>query len=428
MEQQTLILLLFISLVLCAFFAATEMAFVSSNKFKVELDKNKGNVTGKLLAIVTKSPSKFIGTMLVGNCIGLVVFGVMAEELLKPYVFDIYVRWFHDEPHKVVVIVTQTIISTIFILITAEFLPKVISSLSPNRFLNLFILPTTFFYYLFQIPVYLVVFISRNILRLFKVTMKEEEVTFEKTDLNYYLDQVTNSGSNAKVEVENEVKILQNVLEFPSVRARDCMVPRTEVVGIDVNSSIDELKKLLVESGHSKILVYNETIDDIVGFVDSFQMFKNPVDLRTLIMPIMFVPETMFVQDILTQFSLQRRSISVVVDEYGGTAGILTMEDIIEQIFGEIDDELDVEEMIEKKVSDHEYVFSARLEIDHLNDNYKLDLPESDEYTTLAGMILFYNQDLPKQSDEITIKQFKFLINKVSETRIQEVTLYILRD
>jgi putative hemolysin len=425
MSQQVIIFLLLLSLVLCAFFAGTEMAFVSSNKFKVELDKNKNNFTGRLLAIVTKSPSKFIGTMLVGNCVGLVVFGVMAEQLLNPYILALYSRWFTDTPPQVLIIITQTIISTIFILITAEFLPKVISSLNPNRFLNFFVLPTTLFYYLFQLPVYVVVFISKIILSLFNVKMKEEEVTFEKTDLNYYLQQVTNSGSNAKMEVENEVKILQNVLEFPSVRARDCMVPRTELVALEVGSTIDELKMSLVESGHSKILVYRDTIDDVVGFIDSYQMFKNPTELKSLIMPILFVPETMFVQDILTQFSQQRRSIAVVVDEYGGTAGLLTMEDIIEQIFGEIDDELDVAEMMEKKISDNEFVFSARLEIDHINDNYKLDLPESEEYTTLAGMILFYNQDLPKEGDEIVIDRFKFLITKGGETRIEQVTLYV---
>lgn len=424
MSQEIIIFLLLLSLVLCAFFAGTEMAFVSSNKFKVELDKNKGNFTGKLLSIVTKSPSKFIGTMLIGNCVGLVVFGVMAEQLLDPYVISVYSNWF-DETPKVLVIITQTIISTIFILITAEFLPKVISSLDPNKFLNLFVLPTTIFYYLFQIPVYVVIFISKIILSLFKVKMKEEEVTFERTDLNYYLQQVTNSSNNAKVEVENEVKILQNVLEFPSVRARDCMVPRNELVAIELSSSIEELKTSLIESGHSKILVYRDTIDDVVGFVDSYQMFKNPTELKSMIMPIIFVPETMFIQDILTQFSQQRRSIAIVVDEYGGTAGLLTMEDIIEQIFGEIDDELDVVELVEKKISDSEYVFSARLEIDHINDNYLLNLPESEEYTTLAGMILYYNQDLPQEGDQIEVNNFRFLINKVGETRIEEVTLFV---
>jgi len=260
---------------------------------------------------------------------------------------------------------------------------------------------------------------------LFKVKMKEEEVTFERTDLNYYLQQVTNSSNNAKVEVENEVKILQNVLEFPSVRARDCMVPRNELVAIDSNSTIDELRTSLIESGHSKILVYRDTIDDVVGFVDSYQMFKNPTELKSMVMPIIFVPETMFIQDILTQFSQQRRSIAIVVDEYGGTAGLLTMEDIIEQIFGEIDDELDVVEMVEKKINDSEYIFSARLEIDHINDNYVLNLPESEEYTTLAGMILYYNQDLPQEGDQIEVNNFRFLINKVGETRIEEVTLFV---
>jgi len=424
MSQEVIIFLLLLSLVLCAFFAGTEMAFVSSNKFKVELDKNKGNFTGKLLSIVTKSPSKFIGTMLIGNCVGLVVFGVMAEQLLDPYVIAMYSNWFTVTP-KVLVIITQTIISTIFILITAEFLPKVISSLDPNKFLNLFVLPTTIFYYLFRGPVYVVIFISKIILSLFKVKMKEEEVTFERTDLNYYLQQVTNSSNNAKVEVENEVKILQNVLEFPSVRARDCMVPRNELVAIDSNSTIDELRTSLIESGHSKILVYRDTIDDVVGFVDSYQMFKNPTELKSMVMPIIFVPETMFIQDILTQFSQQRRSIAIVVDEYGGTAGLLTMEDIIEQIFGEIDDELDVVEMVEKKINDSEYIFSARLEIDHINDNYVLNLPESEEYTTLAGMILYYNQDLPQEGDQIEVNNFRFLINKVGETRIEEVTLFV---
>lgn len=427
MNQEVIIFLLFLSLILCAFFAGTEMAFVASNKFKVEIDKNKVNFTGRLLAIVTKSPSKFIGTMLVGNCIGLVVFGLMAAFLLEPPIKDLFNFWFHKAP-KVLVIITQTIISTIFILITAEFLPKVVSSLNPNRFLNLFILPTTIFFYLFQFPVFIVIFLSKNILSLFNVKMEEEEVTFEKTDLNYYLQQITHSSNSSRVEVENEVKILQNVLEFPSVRARDCMVPRTEIVAIEMQASMKELEKLFIESSHSKILVYRDTIDDIIGFVHGYDMFERPTDLKKLTLPIMFVPETIFVKDILTQFSQQRRSISVVVDEYGGTAGIITMEDIIEQIFGEIDDELDVEEMVEKKISDYEYLLSARLEINHLNDEYKLYLPESEEYTTVAGMILFYNQALPLVHDEIVVKNFKFLINKVGETRIEEVTLYIIRD
>ncbi len=427
MNQEVILFLLFLSVLLSAFFAGTEMAFVSSNKFKVELDKNKDNFTGKLLGIVTRSPSKFIGTMLVGNSISLVVFGVMAALLLEPPVEKLFILWFEKAP-KVMVIITQTVISTFFILITAEFLPKVISSLNPNRFLNLFVLPTTFFYYLFQLPVFIVVFISKNILMLFKVKMKEEEITFEKTDLNYYLRQVTNSGTHTKVEVENEVKILQNVLDFPSVRARDCMVPRTEIVGIEQNASIEDLKKVFLDSGHSKILVYRDSIDDIIGFVHSYGLFKNPKDFKELIMPIMIVPETMFVKDILTQFGQQRRSISVVVDEYGGTAGIINMEDIIEQIFGEIDDEMDTEETVQKKISENEYLFSARLEIDYLNDEYHLNLPESEEYTTLAGMILAFNENLPQEGDEIEVRNFKFLINQVSETRIEEVSLYIRKD
>lgn len=427
MSIEVVYFLLVLSVILSAFFAGTEMAFVASNKFKIELDKNKKNVTAKLLTIVTKSPSKFISTMLFGNSVALVVFGVMAALLLELPIEELFLGWFGKAP-QVIVIVCQTIISTFFILITAEFMPKVVSSLNPNRFLNLLVIPTTFFYFLFQVPVFIVVFMAKAILAVFRVKMKEELVKFERTDLNYYLQQVTNSSVDAKVEVENEVKILQNVLDFPSVRARDCMVPRTELIALEARSSIEELKQTMISSGHSKVLIYRETMDDIIGFIDSHHMFKNPEELNSLIMPVLIVPETMFIKDILTQFSNQRRTMAVVVDEYGGTAGIITMEDIVEQIFGEIDDELDVEQEEEQQLSETEYLFSGRLEIDRLNDEYKFELPESEEYTTLAGLILYHYPALPAINDQVVIRNFKFTITKVSETRIEQVKMQVLEE
>lgn len=427
MNIEVIYFLLVLSVILSAFFSGTEMAFVASNKFKIELDKNKRNLTGRLLVVVTKSPSKFISTMLFGNSVSLVVFGVMAALLLEPPIEEIFLTSFGKAP-KVIVIISQTILSTFFILITAEFMPKVVSSLNPNRFLNLFVIPTTFFYFLFQGPVFVVVFIAKAILSVFRVKMKEELVKFERTDLNYYLQQVTNSSVDAKVEVDNEVKILQNVLDFPSVRARDCMVPRTEIVALDVESNIEELKQTMIGSGHSKVLIYRETMDDMIGFIDSHHMFKNPTELNSLIMPVLIVPETMFIKDILTQFSSQRRTMAVVVDEYGGTAGIITMEDIVEQIFGEIDDELDVEQEVEQRLSDNEFLFSGRLEIDRLNDEYKFELPESEEYTTLAGLILYHYPALPMVNDSVVIKNFRFTITKVSETRIEQVKMQLMEE
>lgn len=427
MSIEVIYFLLILSVILSAFFSGTEMAFVASNKFKIELDKNKKGLNARLLTIVTKSPSKFISTMLFGNSISLVVFGVMAALLLEPPIEKICWDWFGTAP-KVMVIVIQTILSTLFILITAEFMPKVISSLNPNRFLNILVLPTSFFYFLFQIPVFAVVFIAKTILSIFRVKMKEEMVRFERTDLNYYLQQVTDASEDAKMEVENEVKILQNVLEFPSVRARDCMVPRTEIIAIEAESTMEVLKETMIHSGHSKVLIYRETMDDMIGFVDSHHMFRNPKELGTLIMPVLFVPETMFIKDILTQFSSQRRTMAVVVDEYGGTAGLITMEDIVEQIFGEIEDELDVEQEVEQRLDENEFLFSGRLEIDYLNDNYRFDLPESEEYTTIAGLILFHYPDLPDVDDEVIIKNFSFTITKMAETRIEQVKMKLLDD
>lgn len=428
-EDQIYLLVLILSLVLSAFFSGLEMAFVASDKFKVELDKNKDNFTGKLLSIVTRNPSRFIGTMLIGNNISLVIYGLMAAKLIEVPLAVLFGRWISPQYLEVVVVLTQTVLSTILILIVAEFLPKAVSNVYPNKFLNVFLIPVTFFYYLLYIFVSFTIFLSNIILRyIFMVKIKQEEVSFERTDLDYYLKEIQVAENTSTTEIDNEVKILQNALDFPSVRARECMIPRTEIVGVEIHEKVDELKQLFIESGLSKIMVYRDSIDEIIGYVHSFDIFKKPANIQSVFIPILIVPETMLIKDILTQFIQQHKSVAIVVDEYGGTSGLITMEDIIEEIFGDIEDEHDVEDLIEKKLSDTEYQFSGRLEIDYLNDTYHLNLPEDEEYTTLAGMILHYTQDIPEKGEIIDIDGFRIITTKVSHTRIEEVALHCKKD
>lgn len=424
--METSYLIILITILLSAFFSGMEMAFVSSNKFKVEIDKNRNSLQAKLLSIVTRQPSRYIGTMLIGNNIILVIYGLVMAGLLEPWLSELFYSWGYSG--NAWVIVSQTILSTLLILVTGEFLPKALFAINPNRALNLFVLPVTLFYFLLHIPVTVTVFISKVLLKyVFRLPLMEEEVSLERTDLNYYLSQIRFEKQPPQETLDNEVKILQNVLEFPSVKARECMVPRNEIVAIEVHESIDELHKLFIESGLSKIMVYRETIDDIIGFVHLSEMFKKPLNIQAVMMPVMFVPETMLIKDILTQFIQQHRSMAVVVDEYGGTSGILTTEDIIEEIFGEIEDEHDVEDHTEKMISDREFVFSGRLEIDYLNETYHLNLPEREDYTTLAGLILFHEKDIPEENQVIEIEGFKFVINRVSAHRIEEVTVHLIK-
>lgn len=424
--MDTSLIIIIITILLSAFFSGMEMAFVSSNKFKVEIDKNKNSIQARLLSIVTRQPSRYIGTMLIGNNIMLVIYGLLMANILEPWLKDLFLSWGYYE--KAWVIISQTVISTLLILIIGEFLPKALFGINPNRSLNIFIIPVTIFYYILHIPVTATVYLSKVLLKyMFRVPLQEEGISLERTDLNYYLSQVRFEKQDPQETLDNEVKILQNVLDFSSIKARECMVPRNEIVAIEVHEPVEELLKLFIESGHSKIMVYRNTIDDIIGFVHLSEMFKKPLNIQAVMIPVMFVPETMLVKDILTQFIQQHRSIAVVVDEYGGTSGILTTEDIIEEIFGEIEDEHDIEDHTEKKISDWEYVFSGRLEIDYLNEYYHLSLPEREDYTTLAGLILFHVKEIPKVNDVIEIEGFKFIINRVSAHRIEEVTVHLIK-
>lgn len=411
------------AIIFSGFFSGMEMAFVSANKYKLEIEKSKVGLQSRLLGLLTREPSRYIGTMLIGNNITLVVYGMMTAVVLEPWLSG-WMMHMWGEANGLWMIVMQTIISTMVILVTGEFLPKAFFAINPNQSLRLFLIPATVFYYVLHVPVSFTVFISKRLLKyVFRVPMQEEEILFERTDLNYYLSQVSFDESKEKERLDNEVKILQNVLEFPLTRARECMIPRTEIVAIDIEAPVEELEKLFIETGHSKIMVYRNSMDEITGFVHSFEMFKQPESIKQVMLPVTIVPETMLVKDILAMFAQQHKSVAVVVDEYGGTSGLLTTEDIIEEIFGEIEDEHDGPNLIQQINSDGTYLFSGRLEIDYINEVYRMNLPEKEEYNTLAGLILDIEKSIPEVGKTIETEGFRFTIQRVSETKIEEVVV-----
>ncbi|HFS66639.1 MAG TPA: HlyC/CorC family transporter [Flavobacteriia bacterium] len=412
------ILIIFISIVLSAFFSGMEIAFVSANKFQMEIEKNENTRTSKILTKLTQNPSKFITTMLVGNNIALVVYGYFMGELLvrflQPYINNSFI-----------LLLTQTFISTIIILVTAEFLPKAIFRIYANQFLKNFSKIAYFFYILFYYVSDFITKISNIILKLiFKESTVEEQQEFSKKELGYFISEQLETNDNNVVD--SEIQLFQNALEFHDVKAREVMIPRTEIVAIDVHESIKKLKKMFVDSGLSKIIVYKNSLDDIIGYVNAFELFKNPKSIRSILLPIEFVPETMLIKNILEILSKKRKSIAIVIDEYGGTSGMITKEDIIEELFGEIIDEHDKIETIEEKINNREYRFSARLEIDYVNENYNLDLPKEDSYETIGGLIVNHTESIPQINEIITIANFEFTITSATKTKIEEVKLKIL--
>ncbi len=409
MEFQIIIIVL--SLLLSAFFSGMEIAYVSANKIHIEIEKKQNNFLAKVLKRITKRPSKFIATMLVGNNIALVVYGfVMGELLVSLLPIDGGLQ-----------LVLHTVISTIVILLTAEFLPKVFFQIYSNSLLKFFVLPAYIFYVLFSIISELVIWISDKVLRLFFKTEGDAvQLSFSKVELGNYISEQMESVE-LKDEIDSEIQIFQNALEFSEVKAREVMVPRTEVVAVEIHTTPKELGKLFTDSGLSKILVYNESIDDILGYVHSFELFKKPVALKKILMPVVFVPETMYAKDVLNVLSRKRKSIAVVIDEYGGTSGIITVEDIIEELFGEIEDEHDSMELIEAELDDNHYQFSARMEVDYINEAYKLDLPKSENYETLGGMIVNFTEEIPQPDETVEIDGFIIKIIEVSSTKIELV-------
>jgi CBS domain containing-hemolysin-like protein len=413
-------LLIIITILLSAFFSGTEIAFVSSNKLLVELDKRKDKLSGKILSSFTQSPSGFISTLLLGNNIALVIYGIAAARIIDPLLEQQFPKAAGSESFM---LISQTIIATLVILTTAEFLPKVIFRIYTNRILSIFAVPLKIIYIILY-PLNMFFYgLSRFILKkIFRLDFNEEAYPLSAIDLDQYVRDYT-SEKKEEESVEPEIQMLHNAIDFKNIKLRECMIPRTEIVALENNESIEKLQKLHLQSGHSKIIIYSETIDNIIGYTHAYDMFSKPRNISDILKPILFVPGTMPANQLLSRLIREHKSIAVVVDEFGGTAGILTLEDVIEEIFGEINDEFDVDEFIEKQINDDEFIFSGRLEIDHLNEKYNLGIPEADEYETLAGYIIHYHESIPEIGSEIRIDHFQFHILKASETRIDQVRM-----
>jgi len=409
-------------LVFSAFFSGLEIAFVSANKLLIELDKGKGVFSARIISGFVHHPSRFIGAMLVGNNIALVIYGIAFAAVLDPFLLAVLPTSMHSES---VILILQTLISTFVILITAEFLPKILFRLNPNGLMSFFAIPAYISYLLLYPFMYLFIGLSEFILKYFFGMKKHtSRYKFTSIDFDEYLNDFYNPTA-AQVEEAPEIQMIQNVRDFHSTKVRECMVPRNEIVAFDSEMPMQLLQKLIEETQHSKIPVYTETVDNITGYVHLFDLFTLPHDIQKVIRPIAIVPETTPASEVLDMMINQRKSLAVVVDEFGGTAGMVTVEDLIEEIFGEIQDEFDVDEFVEKQKSDTEFIFAGRLEIDYLNQHYNLNLPVSEEYETLAGLIINHHQSIPKRQQSIDIAIFTFTILEATDNRIDKVLLKI---
>ncbi len=423
----TIILIIILSLFLSAFFSGMEIAYVSSNKLKLELSTKQATTASRILHLFYKNPSQYITTMLIGNNIALVVFGFYASEFIIRTLFPTYSPT--NPPFWVML--SQIIISTLVILLVAEFLPKVLFSINPNKVLKGFAFPMVVVYFLFypitKFTMFLSHFIIRYILR-DKSHNAEPNFAFGKVDLNDLIDEDITKDTKADDSVidSQNIKIFKNVLDFSDIRIKECLIPRTEITAIEVSEEVEEMKRLFIETGHARIIIFKENIDNIIGYVHSSVLFRNPKSIKAVVTHVPIVPESMPAQKVLRRLNEENKGIAVVVDEFGGTEGIVTLEDIMEEIFGEIEDEHDKKDLTEQKINDKEYIFSGRQEIDYLNDKYQLYLPNEDEYETIAGLILHTKEDIPKLNEEVIIgKYFRFKILEVSNTRIEKVQLFI---
>jgi len=417
MSAFSLLFIAVISLSFSAFFSGMEIAFISSSKLKIELDNKKGLFSAKILSFFSSKPAWFIAAMLIGNNTALVIYTLYVTDLIEPYLLTFNLN-------NNIVLLVQTLFSTFFILLFAEFLPKAIFRLNPNSTLRIFSL-ILFVFYVFLWPLTaLVVFLSNVILKLFGNHESLNKVSFKKTDLDLYINELKKDLDEGE-EMEHDVKIFHNALSFSEVIARDCMVPRNEIVSLEINDTVEDLKKLFLDSGHSRILIYKDNIDNIIGYVHSLELFKIPISIKSMLIPVSIVPESMSGIKLLEDFIDKKRSVSVVVDEYGGTSGILTMEDIIEEIFGEIDDEHDQEEFIHKELKENVFLFSGRLEIDFINEKYRLKLPVKEDYETLSGMIVSFAETIPKRREIFKIENYELLVLEVDDTKISKVQLTV---
>ena len=419
-----LFMIILITILLSAFFSGMEIAFVSANKLRLELDKQSEPFNSRILKLVTANPGRYIATMLVGNNVALVIYGIAFATFLEP----VFSQFIHSES---LVFFLQTLVSTLIILLFAEFLPKTLFRVIPNILLNVFSIPLALFFYLFypvtQLTISITNWMMKNFFRT-DVASGNKNLVFSRIDLDEFVSEQDKINLEKKENVETEVKLFKNALDFSKVKLREIMVPRTEIEMLDINSTIEELKQKFVETGYSRIIFYEENIDNVIGYVHSSVIFQNPESIKPFITNVLIVPETMPASKLLSTFIKEHRSIAIVVDEFGGTSGMVTSEDILEEIFGEIEDEHDTSDIIERKISENEYVFSGRSEIDLINEKYYLDLPESEDFETLAGFILFYHESIPKINSVIKIRNFQFKILKATNTKIELVKLTIVEE
>ena len=420
MSVLSLLLLTVISLSFSAFFSGMEIAFISSSKIKIELDNKKGEFSAKILSFFNGKPAWFIAAMLIGNNIAMVIYTLYITDLMEPYLLTFNFN-------QTIVLLLQTIISTFFILLFAEFLPKAVFRLNPNATLRFFSLVLFVVYFLLWPITAFVVLLSNLVLKIFGNHEQQDRVSFKKTDLDLYISELKKDLDGGE-EMEHDVKIFHNALSFSEVISRDCMVPRNEIVALEIDDNMEELKQLFIDSGHSRIIIFKDNIDNIIGYVHSTEQFKMPVSIKSMLIPVSIVPESMSAIKLLEDFIDKKRSVSVVVDEYGGTSGILTMEDIMEEIFGEIDDEHDQEELVHQIIDNDTYLFSARLEIDFINEKYRLKLPVKEEYETLSGMIVSYAETIPEKGTIFQIDNYELKVLEVDETKISKVQLKIIRE
>jgi len=415
------IVVIILAIIFSAFFSGMEIAFVASNKLRIELDRKQGMFGSQFIQVFTGNPGQYIATMLIGNNIALVIYGLFFSRLLSPLLTPLI-------GSDLAVLILNTVISTALILLMSEFLPKTIFIISPNFFLKLLSIPAMFFFVIFY-PISKVILSASNIfIRIFfgirGDKREQENLVFSRVDLDHFMN-LSNQGTEESQPDHQNIRIFRNALDFSNVKLRECMVPRTEIDAIEARSRVADLKERFIETGHSRILVYQNSIDNIIGYFELKDIFKNPPDIMSCVRKLAIVPETMAANKLLKLFFDEKKNVALVVDEFGGTSGMVTIEDVLEEIVGDIEDEHDTYELTEKMISPAEYVFSGRLEIDYINETYNLDLPEKDDYETLAGMILFYHGSIPVCNETIRIRNFVFRVIKVTATRLELVNLKI---
>jgi len=410
-------MIIIISLILSAFFSGMEIAYVSSDKLNLEIQKNQAGIISNILTIITKEPSKFISTMLIGNNFALVVYGFFMGD----FIFNNLLINKINDLNELSLVLIQTSISTVIILIAAEFIPKVIFQIYSNFFIRIFAVPAYIFYILFSPLTNTVTLISDFILnKFFNTNTKETRLSFTKIELENYIESEIQHSSE---EIDTEIEIFQNALELSEIKARDIMVPRTEITAIDLKMDIDEVKKIFIDTGFSKLPVYKKSIDNIIGYVHSFDFLKQPSDIKNFLLPVEFIPEPMFVNEVLQLLTRQRKSLAIVIDEYGGASGILTIEDIVEELFGEIEDEHDNIEYFEKNINKDTIEVSARLEVEYINNKYKMTLPLSDSYETLGGLIFNKTEYIPNEEEEILINEYKITIKEATSSKVEKILI-----